>query len=236
MSILFQAFLPMLLALILLSIVYMDWSHVKVTDNAREGNLDGVKFWVNKGADVNYRGNLLSVGVESGNMNLIRYLVECGAKINGNDGQALSIAVEMNRLDIVSYLVTSGAYIDANHGAAVSIAIVHGYITILHYLLETGDVNANHGAALYQAVRTNRLDIVQYLVEKGANVCINNDIALKISQYEYPDIAIYLIRHGSKIELDYFSHPAIYQYLKDNGLYDEHVYGDIVYKREMYKK
>lgn len=216
------------LLLILLCLFCVDYPTRKFVDHVSRGDLNNTKYWVNHGAKINDHDHVMVAAVKSGNMEMIQYLTTIGVKTN----DSLSEAVKMNRLDIVICLVDKGADIYANNGLPMKLACAYGFINIVYYLKDIEyDINSNQGAALYIAAKNGHTDIVHYLVNSGADVHASNDIALEVTQYEYPDIAIFLITQGSRIELSYFSHVNITKYLVNNGLYDKYIFGNAAYDR-----
>ena len=69
------------------------------------GHLEVVKYLVENGANIN--GNEYSMLIETsdnGYLDIVKYLVENGANINANNNQALRLATNRNNIDVVNYL------------------------------------------------------------------------------------------------------------------------------------
>ena len=140
---------------------------------------------------------------------------------------ALEQATLMNRLDMVHHF-HSYSDVDKNN-SCLQIACKYGFIDIIYYLDSIGYKLSDE--LLYIAAKYGHEHIVRFLVRSGIDVRSNNDIALEVSQYQYPNIAIFLINQGSHVELSYFSHGDITHWLVKNNLYDKDKFGTQVYDR-----
>lgn len=161
-----------------------------------EGDYDAMQFLLEKGADVNARGQELemvlyrAIDVKA-SLEVIRLLIENGADIDaqgGGYGTALNFASRRGYFDIVQLLIENGADVNAQGGfssygrpfSAVQLASEGGHLEVLKLLIKAGaDVNAGGGkagnalaavAAVLFLPRPGYLQVVQLLVEQGANV------------------------------------------------------------------
>ncbi|GAP90977.1 putative multiple ankyrin repeats single kh domain [Rosellinia necatrix] len=130
---------------------------------ARDGDLETIKFLVENGADVNQQdehyGNALQAAVRSGDLEIMKFLVENGAEVNQQGGyynSALLAAVPDGRIE---------NYNDKDWEA-------------FKYLIENGaDVNilgASQQTVLHHAIRRSAADIVELLLDKGARLDIGD--------------------------------------------------------------
>ena len=152
-----------------------------------DGNLESVKYLVQKGADVNHPGKYaypLYTAITYNHLAIVKYLVEHGANVNypGKYGSPLRNAIIMGYVAIVEYLVEHGA--DVNHPgkdgySPLYNAIMTGNVDIIQSLVENG-ANVNHPSKdgyppLYDAITIGNVEIVRYLVEKGADINRKNN-------------------------------------------------------------
>jgi beta-lactamase regulating signal transducer with metallopeptidase domain len=127
------------------------WLDRALVEAADEGDLEGVRDLLDRGADVNAAvdgdGSALIIAAREGHFNLVRLLIDRGANPNlgvGGDGASIIMAAREGHVDIVRFLLDRGADVD---------------LTI------DGDENA-----LIQASGEGRLAVVELLVSRGANV------------------------------------------------------------------
>ena len=113
---------------------------------AENGSIRVVKKYFNESTQMD-KANALVLAAERGNLEIVKFLIERGVKIESKD--------------------VDGA--TALYGAALN-----GRTSVVQYLVEKGaDVNAadNEGyVPLAMAAKNNHLDIVKYLIEKGASI------------------------------------------------------------------
>ena len=99
--------------------VYRDKSRPCLFLGAGYGHLDVVKFWLDKGKDVNYKNkygqNALMTAAKHGQTEMVQFLLEKGAKVNevAKDGStALLYAINEDYTEIVKVLLDNGATFD----------------------------------------------------------------------------------------------------------------------------
>lgn len=207
-------------------VMYTEHTKNYITDNfvqaVKDGNLNYTKYWHCRGAKV--KNDIIYDGIKSGNIDVVKYLSTLDININNI---ALEQATLMNRLDMVHHF-HSYSDVDKNN-SCLQIACKYGFIDIIYYLDSIGYKLSDE--LLYIAAKYGHEHIVRFLVRSGIDVRSNNDIALEVSQYQYPNIAIFLINQGSHVELSYFSHGDITHWLVKNNLYDKDKFGTQVYDR-----
>ena len=151
-----------------------------------EGDLNSVKSLHKSGKDINEpwskenQYTYLGLASDLGKLEIVKYLVESGAKVNSSDvngGNPLLLATIKGRFEVVKYLVEKGA--DVNHKDKNNISILNFSLKsknyeIAKYLLEKGaDPNAsnlNGFFSLNLAIILDAKDIVAKLIEKGADL------------------------------------------------------------------
>ena len=129
---------------------------------------------------------MLHCAVSSDRLEIIKYLVEKGANINGmrTDGcTVLHSAITKGTLEIVKYLVEKGA--DVNGKITDGSTVLHSAVTkhrleIVKYLVEKGaDVDSEDTkdiTVLHAAVNTDDPEIIKYCVEQVADITFRNKV------------------------------------------------------------
>jgi ankyrin repeat protein len=128
----------------------------------------------------------LLVAIDTGNLRMVRLLVDHGARVNSLAAMSVSRtplqhAAEIGSFDIVEYLLSEGAEVNApparSGGAtALQLAAIGGYIGIAELLLNVGaDPNApaakaNGRTAIEGAAEFGRVDMLTLLTNGGAMV------------------------------------------------------------------
>jgi len=159
------------------------------SDKSKDSGI--VRLLLHHGADPNSivtdsRQTALLVGIDEGNLDLVKVLIAAGADANpslkfGVQRTPLQLAAERGRIDIVNVLLDNGADINAlpfeRYGAtALQFAAIGGYIGIAKLLIQRGaDVNARSAiiggrTALEGAAEHGRIDMLQLLLNNGALV------------------------------------------------------------------
>lgn len=148
-----------------------------IVNGAYAERLDWIIVALKKGADINtYLGiSPIVIAVATGNLDIIKYLVEHGADIHIAHDFPLREASERGYLDIVKYLVEKGANInDVDiYTKPLSLASENGHLDVIKYLVENGaDIRARDDEAIKFADAyyggNNKNEIIDYLVSLGA--------------------------------------------------------------------
>ena len=138
------------------------------------GQLEIALFLLEKGADVNSRGQYtpqytpLEAACIRGCMEIIHFLVEKGADVTAFDNIALQSASKQGHLEVIKFLLENGADIHANHDFAVRWASGACHLEMVKFLVEKGaDVNA--GLENVRRGGERHFKIAKFLVEKGGD-------------------------------------------------------------------
>ncbi|KAJ7114821.1 ankyrin repeat-containing domain protein [Mycena epipterygia] len=212
-----------------LALPYLGWGIGPLMMCSRIGYIEGMRFLLEKGADVNEdAGNPLMYASRLGHIDIVCCLLEHSADVNVIGGSALVRACERGHIDIVHLLVENGADVNADDGSALYGASLLGHVDIVQLLLENGaDINTNCGSALFGAFREGHIDIVRvllanpnldaentlieaarrgqtdsvrFLLENGADINSNDDLALfEASSEGHIDIVCLLLENGTDI-------------------------------------
>jgi ankyrin repeat protein len=168
---------------------------------SQSGNLEIVKYLVEHGADVHAGDDeALHLSSNNGHLEIVEYLVEHGADIN----VALFASSEHGHLHIVKYLVEHGADVHAGDDEALHLSSNNGHLEIVEYLVEHGaDIHADYDAALIFSSRYGHLEVVKFLVEHGADIHTNDNYALRMSSEKgHLEVVKYLVEHGADVHAD----------------------------------
>ncbi|MCK5894603.1 MAG: ankyrin repeat domain-containing protein [Endozoicomonadaceae bacterium] len=137
----------------------------------------------NSGNEINYK--FLNLGIVSGNLDMVRLLLNIGADRNGviNKQTPLALAVEKNNIDIVKILLKDKEGIDINFGYKISqektpleVAAMSGNCPMMSFLIDKG-ARINYSSSFHLfvnplicAIRGGHFDAVCLLLSKGANI------------------------------------------------------------------
>lgn len=111
----------------------------------------------------------LHVAAGIGNFDIVRILVQYGAKIDAGVTSPISHALHNNNLDIAKYLVhqiTRRQNAPSLLHEPLCVAAYHGYFDFVKFLLDKGaDVNRFNGSVLRFALEGKQFDIAKYLLD-----------------------------------------------------------------------
>ncbi|XP_028417938.1 uncharacterized protein LOC114542630, partial [Dendronephthya gigantea] len=171
--------------------------HTAVT----KGTLDIVKYLVEKGAAVNAinskntngstvlhsavakaqiltGGQFYTVLFTESKLDMVKYLVEHGADVNGKDtdeSRVLHRAVTEGAHETVKYLIRKGA--DVNGKYIDGWSVLHYAVSKVRNGANVNGKNSDSWTVLHAAVDTGELEIVKYLIEQGADITPKSNIS-----------------------------------------------------------
>ena len=137
--------------------------------SVKKNSLDGVKYYLEKGADVNFNEReALYLCIKNGNLPMTELLIKKGALLNDN---MLRLSVEYNNPEMVEFFLEKGIDVNSNDGYALRIASDGGKTNIVKILLAyNANVNINGFSPLNNASENGHVEIVELLLAKKANV------------------------------------------------------------------
>ncbi|KAH8892232.1 ankyrin, partial [Thozetella sp. PMI_491] len=112
----------------------------------------------------------------TGNLELVRLLVERRANVNIYGAAPLTQAVKSKEKELVTYLIHQGANIHAETAQKTGWTALHSAYSdanMIRLLLDHEseiDANSRDGTVLYLAVWSNYLDSVKLLIQRGADI------------------------------------------------------------------
>jgi ankyrin repeat protein len=158
--------------------------HLDIVRIMLEADCDPNSTVLEQYVDGTFLKTALLVAIDTGNLGMVRLLVDHGARVNrpaamGVKRTPLQHAAQIGSFDIVEYLLKEGAEVNApparNGGAtALQLAAIGGYIGIAELLLNVGaDPNApaakvNGRTAIEGAAEFGRVDMLRLLTNGGA--------------------------------------------------------------------
>ncbi len=173
---------------------------------AASGDVDTVKRWLSRGADVNAQSETgetpLHLAAAQGRKAVVEILIEKGADVNArsrNGRTPLWLAALAGHMDLVRFLVAKGADVNIadNRGRMpVDIARQRGRNEVV-------DILSQHGAkeTLHGAVASGNIDEVKRLISEGADINAKNEdgrTPLHLAANRGPgDLIEFLVSHGA---------------------------------------
>jgi ankyrin repeat protein len=156
-----------------------------LVEAATSGNLAAVRALLAQGAEPEVIDQALSGAAANGQIDVVKFLLDNGARINAGEGDALSGAAANGQIDVVKFLLDKGAKIDAGEGdagTALLRAVEGDHADIVTLLLDKGanmDAGDRQGTTpLIEAVEKNRAALVELLLRRGARTETNGGSAL----------------------------------------------------------
>ncbi len=173
---------------------------VKCTDilgYAQNGDLAGIEQCIADGVDINEseKGGYTALQIASkyGQLEIVKYLIEHGAKINQQvelddipvvegvieyGDTALMYASHSGHLDVVSYLIDMGADVNLKDfkysTALIRASTDDGHLEVVRFLIDSGaDINAkniSNNGVLTLALWSDNFDIGRYLIKSGVDI------------------------------------------------------------------
>jgi ankyrin repeat protein len=223
----------------------------EIHDAVRAGDLEKVRMlleshadWLNS-PDQNQK-TPLHLALESGHIDIARYLIEKGADINLKDkdkAAPLHNAAYLGNLEIVDLLLNKGAAA-LNEGnfrgqTPLHFACERGYPEVVSRLLDAGaDIEARDvigRTPLMTTAMSRNMEVVKILIKTGAdiNATLRRGPATYstlsvVAMYGFTDLVDLLIDKSAAVSKDTLEttlglamqggHPRLFEYVRENGL------------------
>lgn len=220
-----------------------DQSLVTITNQEKmfaaleEGNLEDLKSYLRKGADINARSSTswttLHFAAKGPSLEVTKFILDQNLGVNVKDvkGQSpLHIAAAHGRKNIVEFFVREvGVYVDDldNSGKTpLHIAAQNGYKDVVELLLKS---NANVGiksfddfTPLHYAVKNNHMGVIKVLLGKEVSVDINkakyNMTSLHIaSKHGHLELVRFLLQNKADVNVIGYNGWTALHYAAKNG-------------------
>jgi hypothetical protein len=148
------------------------------------------------------RATTLLAAIDTGNLLMVKLLVDNGANVNDlfNPGLVrtpLQRAAEIGNFEIVQYLLEKGARVDSapcySGGTPLQLTAIEGHVGVAELLLEHGaDVNyppaKGHGRTAFEgAAEKARVDMMSLLVSRG----LDFDLVVENAEEDHEDLTQY---------------------------------------------
>ncbi len=168
-----------------------------------------VKIFLDKGADVN-RGQTppLVIAARNGNPDIIKMLLEKGAKVDGADNYPftpLEYAALNNKTEAVQLLLKAGAHVRRNC-SLLSASATNGNTDIIKMALEKGaevDCEDTYGfTPLESAAISDKTDAVRLLLKAGAHVRRNCSLLSASATNGNTDIIKMALEKGAEVDCE----------------------------------
>lgn len=182
---------------------------------AEKGDFYLTLYILSKGADLNAQDECnwtpLHHAVYSGNVDIVRFLINQGANYNitDNEGTPVYYAFQYGHVRIVKYFIEEKgidpmAPINEYGSTLFGEAIVGGDLDTIEYLMSRKDVTYDCSDLLEMAISNGHLDVVEHLVEeRGVDVNFVGENGwtplLYAVERDYIEIVKYLIEMGAYI-------------------------------------
>ena len=115
--------------------------------------------------------HILVCSSQHGLLNVVKFLVESGAKSALAWIFALRYSAEKGHLEVVKFLVSQGADIHAESDIALTQSAGFGHLKVVKYLVSQGaNIHARDDWTLKYAAIRGHLEVVKFLVESGVDI------------------------------------------------------------------
>ncbi|AKI78856.1 ankyrin repeat-containing protein [Acanthamoeba polyphaga mimivirus] len=149
----------------------------------------------------------LKKACQYGHLNILKFLIDCGANYRVDRDKPVILAAENGHLDIVEFLSTKKVNIRTQHNYPLEIACKQGYIEIVKFLVANKcNYWSKRSRALVNACRFGHLEIAKFLIENGANINSNSSNLKPVYAAimgGHVDVLDFLIMSGVGIEFTY---------------------------------
>lgn len=153
-------------------------------EKCKRGQLNAVKFLIEKGADYEPSDDSIIVSIRFGHLELVKFLVERKLKCKENY-IIIQTAAGHGYLEIVKFLVGKGINFRDKNDLSFRCACVNGHLAVVKFLLVYGiDCRTCNDYSICEASKNGHLEVVKFLVNQGANISKAIQFATENGQLE----------------------------------------------------
>jgi len=147
------------------------------------------------------KNKMLSVASRNGYVELVKLLLDNGAKVSANNYEAFRQTCQFNKLFLAKILYDKFVDVHAIDDEALRFSAQNGHVNIVRFLLDVGaDVHADNDYALRWASENGHTEVVKLLIDAGANVHAGDDYALRrASSRGHAEVVKILLNAGANV-------------------------------------
>jgi ankyrin repeat protein len=140
------------------------------------GDIKGAKNALSLGANPNcknvwhYEGGPITAAAMYGKIEILKLLIENGAKIKKHGGAALLEAIKQGDKDMTEILLKAGAPLKNKEDTASRTAAIHGNTDIMNLLIEHGADILKDKEPFFSACTTGEDKMVEFLIAQGLDI------------------------------------------------------------------
>lgn len=182
-----------------------------------EGNLNTIKFLIEKGADINVKDNQgktpLHLAAERESPYIIKYLVKKGANINAQDENGYTALHYASNTDVMRFLIENNIDIyitDNEENTFMFYAFENGNLELIKYFVEEKAVDplktesGLNWTLFDRAVSSGNLDAIRYLIDEKRVVYDGNDLLIGAIVNDHFEIVKYLVEE-KEVDINFAS-------------------------------
>jgi ankyrin repeat protein len=150
------------------------------------------------------KNKLLIKYASDGKIDIVSFLLWCGADIHAKNDDALQWAANNGHTEIVQLLIDNDADIHADEDASLRYSAGNGHIEVVKILLDNNaNFNVLDNCPLKSAAEFGHIGVVKLLLENGADLHAYDDYALCMSAAKgHLDVVELLLDEGADIYAD----------------------------------
>lgn len=190
--------------------------------NAKRCKSSVVKLLLENGASENIHFNddeafyLCSEHTASAcpDLSTVKLLLDAGANVGARDNAAIKFSIKFSTTDMLKLLMEHGGQISC-HDITTTLGNIEwfedGHLEILKYLMALSIFDAKNSDYLLCAVECHYLELVQFLIDNGANVCANDNAALRLAINKANiDTIVLLLKCGADVNSINFGNTELF--------------------------
>jgi ankyrin repeat protein len=189
---------------------------IKINKLTEIENLMELKYIINKVKDL-----ILDTAAIYGNLDILKYAVKIGAKLNNTESKAIYNAINHDKFKAFEYIYNNGYNKKANRDGLFIYSCEVGKLRVAKYLENDGaNKNKKYNAALEVAAKNGHQKVVEYLIDiKSTTKTSLNKAIDGASQNNHLDTVILLLKNGADYK-EIRNYSLISQLLDDKNVID----------------